>query len=51
VLRPGLPVLLMSGYRAGSVEERDFPILQKPYRREQFGMHLRAALDEPVVLA
>ena len=51
VLRPGLPVLLMSGYPAGSVERCNFPILHKPYRREQLAMHIRAALDEPVVLA
>jgi signal transduction histidine kinase len=50
-LRPGLPVLLMSGYPAGSIEKCDFPILQKPYRREQLALHLRAALGDPVVLA
>ena len=51
VLRPVLPVLLMSGYPAGSVERCNFPILHKPYRREQLAMHIRAALDEQVVLA
>ena len=51
VLRPGLPVLLMSGYPAGSVERCDFPILHKPYRREQLAMHIRAALGDKVVLA
>jgi CheY-like chemotaxis protein len=45
VLCPGLPVLLMSGYPAGSVERCNFPILHKPYRREQLAMHTRAALD------
>jgi CheY-like chemotaxis protein len=49
-LRPGLPVLLMSGYPAGSVETCNFPILHKPYRREQLAKHIRAALGEPVVL-
>jgi DNA-binding NtrC family response regulator len=42
-LRPGLPVLLMSGLPAGSVEKCNFPILHKPYRREQLGMHIPAA--------
>jgi signal transduction histidine kinase len=51
VLRPGLPVLLMSGYPAGSVERRNFPILHKPYRREQLAMHIRDALGDKVVLA
>jgi signal transduction histidine kinase len=51
VLRPGLPVLLMSGYPAGSVERRNFPILHKPYRREQLARHIRAALGDKVVLA
>jgi signal transduction histidine kinase len=51
VLRPGLPVLLMSGYPAGSVERREFPILHKPYHREELAKHIRAALGEPVVLA
>jgi hypothetical protein len=34
VLRPGLLVLLMSGYPTGSVEKCNFPILHKPSRRE-----------------
>jgi hypothetical protein len=34
VLSPGLPILLMSGYPAGSdVEASEFLILHKPYRR------------------
>lgn len=49
-LRPGLPVLLMSGYPAGSVENCTFPILQKPYRRDQLALQIRAALGEPVAL-
>jgi CheY-like chemotaxis protein len=47
-LRPGIPVLLMSGYPPGNVEKSDFPILQKPYRREQLALRLRAALGDPV---
>ena len=50
VLRPGLPVLLMSGYPAGGIGKCDFPILHKPYRRGQMAMHLRAALGDPVVV-
>jgi signal transduction histidine kinase len=49
-LRPGLPVLLMSGYPAGSVQECTFPILPKPYRRDQLALQIRAALGEPVAL-
>jgi len=49
-LRPGLPVLLTSGFPAGSVETCNFPILHKPYRRGQLAKHIRAALGEPVVL-
>jgi len=49
-LRAGLPVLLTSGFPAGSVETCNFPILHKPYRREQLAKHIRAALGEPVVL-
>jgi CheY-like chemotaxis protein len=51
VLRQGLPILLMSGYPADSVERCNFPILHKPYRREQLAMHIGTALDEPVVFA
>jgi signal transduction histidine kinase len=49
-LRPGLPVLLMSGYPAGSAEESGFPILHKPYRRQELARHIRAALGDPIVL-
>ena len=49
-VRPGLPVLLMSGYLAASVEKYNFPILHKPYRREHLAKHIRAALGEPVAL-
>jgi CheY-like chemotaxis protein len=51
VLRPGLPILLMSGYPAGSVEKCNFPILHKPYRREQLAMQIRAVLGDKVALA
>ena len=50
-LRPGLPVLLMSGYPAANVENNDFPILQKPYRRQQLALHLRAALGDRLALS
>jgi hypothetical protein len=46
-LRPGLPVLLKSGDPSGSVEKCNFPILQKPYRREQWAMHIRSTLGDP----
>ena len=49
-LRPGLPVLLMSGYPAGSVEGREFPILHKPYRLEELARYIRAALGDPIML-
>jgi DNA-binding LytR/AlgR family response regulator len=49
-LRPGLPVLLLSGLPAGSVEKCNFPILHKPYRREQLAMHIRVALGDPVIV-
>jgi DNA-binding NtrC family response regulator len=43
-LRPRLPVLLMSGYPARSVPKCDFPILHKPFRREELARCIRAAL-------
>jgi signal transduction histidine kinase len=49
-LHPGLPVLLMSGYPAGSVEKSDFPILHKPYRRPELARYIRAALGDPIML-
>lgn len=50
VLRPGLPVLLTSGYeRAAETGEpsgsSEFEILRKPYRREQLAAALRKTLD------
>ena len=51
MLLPGLPVLLMQGYPAGSAEKCHIPILRKPYRRDELARHVRAALGDPVVLA
>ena len=47
-LRPGLPALLTSGYEHPLVKDSDavkFPLLRKPYRREQLAAAIRAALD------
>ncbi len=42
---PDLPVLLVSGYPRGAVAGADdFPILRKPYRREELAHRIRAAL-------
>jgi PAS domain S-box-containing protein len=48
-LRPGLPVLLTSGYTARALSEEhgladDFPLLPKPYRVAELAQALRAAL-------
>ena len=48
-LRPGLPVLLMSAYPARSVAKSDFPILHKPFRREELARYIRDALGDPVL--
>jgi hypothetical protein len=40
----------MSGYPPGSIETRDFPILHKPYRREELAHCIRAALGDPIML-
>jgi signal transduction histidine kinase len=51
-LHPSLAILLMSGYAAGSTAEaREFPIVHKPYRREELARQIRAALGDPLVLA
>jgi signal transduction histidine kinase len=43
---PDLPVLLVSGYpRDGAAAADDFPILRKPYRREELAQWIRAGLD------
>ncbi len=43
-LRPQLPVLLTSGYeRAAADDARGFPLLHKPYRREQLAAAIRDA--------
>ncbi len=46
-LRPDLPILLVSGYpaRAGAAAECEFPILRKPYHREELARQIRAALE------
>jgi signal transduction histidine kinase len=49
-VRPGLPVLLTSGYEHsaqenGSHSAGDFVLLQKPYRREDLSAALRRILD------
>jgi len=49
-LRPGLLVLLTSGYERDALESdagsaHEFVVLQKPYRREQLATALRAVLD------
>ena len=50
--RLSLAILLISGYAAGSTAQaREFPIVHKPYRREELARHIRAALGGPVVLA
>lgn len=44
-LRPALPVLLTSGYELGSSDLRhEFPLLRKPYRKEELAGAARAAL-------
>jgi signal transduction histidine kinase len=52
-LRPALPILLISGFpaEAGSAEACEFPILRKPYRREELARQIRAALGEPMAVA
>jgi CheY-like chemotaxis protein len=47
--RPGLSVLLMSGYVADSLDVaqpgRGFPLLDKPFRRAQLARAVRSALN------
>jgi signal transduction histidine kinase len=48
--RPGSRVLLTSGYAPdvpGGVEPGEFPLLAKPYRRDELARRLRLALDAP----
>jgi PAS domain S-box-containing protein len=49
-LRPGLPVLLTSGFMGeGAVlETAEFPLLDKPYETSQLAAKLRKILDRPV---
>jgi nitrogen-specific signal transduction histidine kinase len=47
-LRPGLPVLLTSGYEREAAEggaDAPFELLRKPYRREELAQALRLALE------
>jgi len=48
-VRPGLPVLLTSGFIGdGAVlETAEFPLLDKPYESAQLAAKLRAVLDKP----
>jgi CheY-like chemotaxis protein len=50
--RPGMPVLLASGYTARALSEEhgvvdDFPLLRKPYRLPDLARALQAALAKP----
>ncbi len=50
-IREDLKVLLTSGYparRGAEAPSDDFPIILKPYRRDQLAQTLRATLDSPV---
>ncbi|WP_313915249.1 ATP-binding protein [Tahibacter sp.] len=47
VLRPTLPVLLTSGYELGNTETRhEFPLLRKPYRKEDLAIASHEALHQ-----
>ena len=45
--RPGLRVLLMSGYAEEALTEQDFPayLLRKPFRRRELAEKLRLTFD------
>jgi PAS domain S-box-containing protein len=50
-MRPGLPVLLTSGYEHSAAQTDDttfgqFELLQKPYRREELSLAVRRTLDQ-----
>jgi signal transduction histidine kinase len=46
MLRPDLPVLLMSGYpAAGTDEAGDYTILHKPFRSDELARQIRACFD------
>lgn len=46
-LRPTLPVLLTSGYELGSTDTpHEFPLLRKPYRKEELANAAHAALRQ-----
>jgi CheY-like chemotaxis protein len=42
---PGTPVLVVSGYAAPSARRSSWPLLAKPYRREQLAAAVRNAID------
>jgi CheY-like chemotaxis protein len=48
--RPGLPILLASGYAAHEMAESgfsgEFPAIAKPYRRPELAAKLRQTLDQ-----
>jgi DNA-binding NtrC family response regulator len=49
-LRPHLPVIFTTGYATEAtsldwVKEKQFPIVQKPYRLKQLSIVIRGALD------
>jgi CheY-like chemotaxis protein len=46
-LRPGLPVLLTSGYSEGTAAAKEFRILAKPYRTETLAQALAEVAAEP----
>ena len=52
-LRPGPPILLMSGFpmKTGSTETSEFPVLPKPYRRDALARQIRAALGKAIASA
>lgn len=49
--RPGLPVLLTSGDEAHAGLATEFPLLRKPYLREQLIADIRRSLDEAAMRA
>jgi FixJ family two-component response regulator len=51
-VRPGLPILYMSGYPRGDILERgllrdDQPFLQKPFNREDLAGQVGRAIQRP----
>jgi CheY-like chemotaxis protein len=48
--RPGLPVLLVSGYseRAAEAQQRGFPVIGKPYGLSELERRLRLMIEAPL---